>query len=83
MRTRASRYDEEGLLRLLRLAVGDHPSGALGDVPAQVDDAEAEDRPDELSEAHVDAMERGPQWRAHIGATLKRMPETAAKLAAL
>jgi hypothetical protein len=46
-------------------------------------EALAEDRPDELREAYDDAMERGPQWRAHIGATLKRMPETAAKLAAL
>lgn len=46
-------------------------------------EALAEDRPDELREAYEDAMERGPQWRAHIGATLKRMPETAAKLAAL
>lgn len=46
-------------------------------------EALAEDRPDELRVAHEDAMERGPQWRAHIGATLKRMPETASKLAAL
>jgi hypothetical protein len=46
-------------------------------------EALAEDRPDELREAYADAMERGPQWRAHIAATLKRMPETAAKLAAL
>ena len=46
-------------------------------------EALAEDRPDELREAYVDAMERGPQWRAHIGATLNRMPDTAAKLAAL
>jgi hypothetical protein len=46
-------------------------------------EALAEDRPDELREAYEDAMGRGPQWRAHIGATLKRMPETAAKLAAL
>lgn len=46
-------------------------------------EALAEDRPDELREAYADAMERGPHWRAHIGATLKRMPETAAKLAAL
>ncbi|WP_333818239.1 nucleotidyltransferase family protein [Tabrizicola sp.] len=46
-------------------------------------EALAEDRPDELREAYEDAMERGPQWRAHIGTTLKRMPETAAKLAAL
>ncbi len=46
-------------------------------------EALAEDRPDELREAYQDALERGPQWRAHIGATLQRMPETAAKLAAL
>lgn len=46
-------------------------------------EALAEDRPDELREAYEDALSRGPQWRAHIAATLKRMPETAAKLAAL
>ena len=46
-------------------------------------EALAEDRPDELREAYQDAMERGPQWRAHLSATLKRMPESAAKLAAL
>jgi hypothetical protein len=46
-------------------------------------EALAEDRPDELREAHEDALARGPQWRAHIAATLKRMPETAARLAAL
>lgn len=46
-------------------------------------EALAEDRPDELREAYQDAVERGPQWRAHLDATLKRMPETAAKLAAL
>lgn len=46
-------------------------------------EALAEDRPDELREAYADAMERGPQWRAHLGATLKRMPDTSAKLAAL
>lgn len=46
-------------------------------------EALAEDRPDELREAYQDAQERGPQWRAHIDATLKRMPETAARLAAL
>ncbi len=46
-------------------------------------EALAEDRPDELREAYADAMDRGAQWRAHIAATLKRMPKTAAKLAAL
>jgi hypothetical protein len=46
-------------------------------------EALAEDRPDELREAYDDALDRGPLWRTHIAATLKRMPETAAKLAAL
>ncbi len=46
-------------------------------------DALAEDRPDELREAYQDALERGPQWRAHIAASLARMPETAARLGAL
>nr|WP_103256215.1 GSU2403 family nucleotidyltransferase fold protein [Tabrizicola aquatica] len=46
-------------------------------------EALAEDRPDELREAYEDAMTRGPQWRAHIGATLARMPETAQRIAAL
>jgi hypothetical protein len=46
-------------------------------------EALAEDRPDELREAYHDALGRGPQWRAHIEATLTRMPETAARLAAL
>lgn len=46
-------------------------------------EALAEDRPDELREAYEDARERGPQWRAHLDATLMRMPDTAAKLAAL
>jgi hypothetical protein len=46
-------------------------------------EALAEDRPDDLREAHEDALSRGPQWRAHIEATLNRMPKTAAKLAAL
>lgn len=41
----------------------------------------AEDRPGELREAYADAMGRGPQWRAHIQATLARMPKTAARLA--
>lgn len=46
-------------------------------------EALAEDRPEELREAYADAVERGPQWRAHLAATLARMPETAARLAAL
>lgn len=46
-------------------------------------EALAEDRPDELREAYEDALSRGPHWRAHIEASLKRMPETAAHLAGL
>ena len=43
----------------------------------------AEDRPDELREAHEDALSRGPHWRDHIARSLARMPETAARLGAL
>ncbi|WP_205911964.1 GSU2403 family nucleotidyltransferase fold protein [Rhodobacter sp. SGA-6-6] len=46
-------------------------------------EALAEDRPDELREAQEDALSRGPAWRDHIGRSLQRMPETAARLAAL
>lgn len=60
--------------------LADRPQRTLA---ALLIEALAEDRPDELREAYEDAMERGPQWRAHIGATLKRMPETEARLAAL
>ncbi|WP_151719266.1 nucleotidyltransferase family protein [Gemmobacter serpentinus] len=40
----------------------------------------AEDRPDELAEAYAGAMARGPKWRDHIGRSLARLPETAARL---
>ncbi len=43
----------------------------------------AEDRPDELAEAYADALSRGPHWQGHIARSLKRMPDTAALLAAL
>lgn len=43
----------------------------------------AEDRPDELREAYDDALSRGPAWAEHIARSLHRMPETAARLAAL
>jgi hypothetical protein len=43
----------------------------------------AEDRPDDLREAYKDALARGQSWRDHITASLKRMPETTATLAAL
>lgn len=43
----------------------------------------AEDRPDDLREAYEDALSRGPSWQDHIGRSLKRMPDSAALLAAL
>jgi hypothetical protein len=43
----------------------------------------AEDRPDELAAAYSDATSRGPHWQDHIARSLKRMPDTAALLAAL
>ncbi|APX26464.1 hypothetical protein Ga0080559_TMP5127 (plasmid) [Salipiger profundus] len=38
----------------------------------------AEDRPDDLSEAYTTAMDVGPRWRDHIGASLDRLEETRA-----
>ena len=43
----------------------------------------AEDRPDELREAHEEALANGPKWRDRIAASLKRMPETRALLETL
>lgn len=43
----------------------------------------ARDRPDDLAEAHEDALSRGPRWRDRIAASLARMPDTAAILATL
>jgi hypothetical protein len=40
----------------------------------------AQDRPDELKEAHLDALSRGPKWGMHIDASLRHLPETAALL---
>ena len=40
----------------------------------------AEDRPDDLSEAYTTAMDVGPRWRDHIGASLDRLEETRATL---
>jgi len=40
----------------------------------------AQDRPDDLREAYLDAMSRGPRWRDRIAASLHRMPDTAARL---
>lgn len=46
-------------------------------------EAMAEDRPDELSHAYATALQVGPRWRAHIGNSLARMPETEAILESL
>jgi len=46
-------------------------------------DVMAEDRPDDLARAYATAMEVGPRWRAHIGNSLKRMPDTKSILESL
>ena len=46
-------------------------------------EALAEDRPDDLREAYEDALASGPRWRERLESTLKRMPETAQRLARL
>lgn len=43
----------------------------------------ARDRPEDLAEAHEDALSRGPRWRERIAASLARLPDTARRLAAL
>jgi hypothetical protein len=43
----------------------------------------AEDRPDDLREAYLDARSRGPRWRERIEASLARLPDTAMILRAL
>ena len=43
----------------------------------------SEDRPADLKDAYDDAMARGPKWVAHIQASLKRLPDSSALLAAL
>ena len=37
----------------------------------------AEDRPDDLLEAYMDAQARGPQWRDRIEASLACLPPAA------
>jgi hypothetical protein len=43
----------------------------------------AEDRPDELLEAYVDAREAGPGWQERLDATLDRLPRVKGVLAGL
>lgn len=74
-----------------KLIVADRRRGGPDAIKAVKDRAQAaflirvlaEDRPDDLREAHEDALDRGPQWRERIGRSLSRMPDTAARLAAL
>ncbi|MCB6176964.1 hypothetical protein LHP98_02320 [Rhodobacter sp. Har01] len=74
-----------------KLIVADRRRGGPDQIKSRKDRAQAallvevlaEDRPDELREAHADALSRGPHWRDHIARSLARMPETAARLAAL
>lgn len=37
-------------------------------------EALAQDRPDDLREAHEDALSRGPKWRERIAASVERLP---------
>ncbi|MEI4474161.1 nucleotidyltransferase family protein [Frigidibacter sp. MR17.24] len=74
-----------------KLIVADRRRGGPDQAKARKDrgqaalliEALAADRPDELREAHEDALARGPRWRERIAASLDRMPATAALLAAL
>jgi hypothetical protein len=74
-----------------KLIVADRRQGGPDQLKARKDRAQAdyliavlaEDRPEELAEAYRDALSRGPRWRQRIEASLKRMPETAARLSAL
>lgn len=43
----------------------------------------AEDRPDDLREAHEDALSRGPRWRDRIASSLSRLPRAAGVLRSL
>ena len=74
-----------------KLIVADRRQGGPDQLKSRKDRAQAaflvavlaDDRPDELAEAYEDALSRGVRWRARINASLKRMPETAERLAAL
>ncbi len=74
-----------------KLIVADRRKGGPDQIKSAKDRAQAafliealaEDRPDELREAHEHALARGPKWREHVEASLKRMPETRARIAAL
>jgi hypothetical protein len=74
-----------------KLIVADRRQGGPDQLKARKDRAQAaflvailaEDRPDDLAEAYEDARAREPRWRERIASSLKRMPETAERLAAV
>lgn len=67
-----------------KLIVADRRRDGAGSLKASKDreqaafliEALAQDRPDDLREAYVGAMETGPRWRERIDNSLKRMPQT-------
>lgn len=71
-----------------KLIVADRRRGGADQAKARKDRGQAafligilaQDRPDDLAEALADAQARGPRWRQRIGASLSRMPDTAAIL---
>ncbi|WP_347309644.1 nucleotidyltransferase family protein [Defluviimonas sp. SAOS-178_SWC] len=74
-----------------KLIVADRRRGGPDHLKSRKDRAQAafliavlaEDRPDELAEAYQDALSRGPRWRTRMAASLKRLPETEARLSEL
>lgn len=74
-----------------KLIVADRRRGGPDQIKSRKDRAQAEflirvlaeDRPEDLHDAWEDARSRGPNWQARLDASLARMPETAARLAAL
>jgi hypothetical protein len=67
-----------------KLIIADRRRDGAGSLKASKDreqaafliEAMAEDRPDDLSSADVNAMEVGPRWREHIANSLRRMQGT-------
>ncbi len=74
-----------------KLIVADRRRGGPDELKSRKDRAQAQfliaclnrDRPEDLKEAYELALERGRSWRAHISASLKRMPEAKALLDSL
>lgn len=67
-----------------KLIVADRRRDGAGSLKASKDreqaafliEAMAEDRPDDLRQAYITAMEAGPRWREHLTNSLKRMQDT-------